>query len=228
MNAAAVRAPSIMALSLPVAMGYVPLGMVFGFLLVQAGAVWWVAPLASLLVFAGAAQFMAIPLLAMGAPVEGIVLTTAIVNIRHVFYGLSLLDKLPVSRLARAYLVWVLTDENYSVITTLPKNASSRQMVGVAMLNHVWWVLGALIGAAVGVRASTTLVGIDFSLAALFAVLAVEQWRASQRVLPIITAVVAYALALLVAPAQALLLSMGLSLLVGIASARQQPSKVMP
>jgi len=79
--------------SMPVAMGYVPLGAVFGFLLVQAGAAWWLAPLSSLLVFAGAAQFMVIPMLAAGVSISSIALATAIINLRHVFYGLSLLDK---------------------------------------------------------------------------------------------------------------------------------------
>ncbi len=221
----AAPALSTWSLSVPVAMGYVPLGAVFGFLLVQAGAAWWLPPLASLLVFAGAAQFMAIPLLAAGASLGTIVLATAIVNLRHIFYGLSLLDKLPANRLARAYLIWVLTDENYSVITTLPATATKRQMVGVALLNHGWWVLGALIGAAAGAQASTSIVGIDFSLAALFAVLAVEQWRASKRAIPLITAVLSYAVATLFAPSQALLFAIGLSLLVGLAMARAPEKK---
>ena len=93
---------SIWTLSVPVAMGYVPLGAVFGFLLVQAGGPWWLPVLASLLVFAGAAQFMAIPLLAAGASISTLLLATAVVNLRHIFYGLSLLDKLPTNRWARA------------------------------------------------------------------------------------------------------------------------------
>lgn len=215
---------STLSLSIPVAMGYVPLGAVFGFLLVQAGAAWWVPPLASVLVFAGAAQFMVIPLLAAGATLGEIVAATAIVNLRHIFYGLSLLDKLPSGRLSRAYLVWVLTDENYSVITTLPPSATAGQMVGVAMLNHFWWVLGTALGAAVGAQASNALAGIDFSLAALFAVLAVEQWRATRRAAPLVTAVAAYAIALKIAPSQALVVSIGLSLLVGAWLSRRAPA----
>ena len=75
----------MLALSVPVAMGYVPLGTVFGFLFVQAGAPWWLALLASLVVFAGAAQFMMIPMLAAGLPVASIALATLVVNLRHVF-----------------------------------------------------------------------------------------------------------------------------------------------
>lgn len=211
----AVQSLSVWSLSVPVAMGYVPLGAVFGFLFVQAGASWWMPPLASLLVFAGAAQFLAIPMLAAGASLGVIIFATAIVNVRHIFYGLSLLDKLPTNRWSRIYLIWVLTDENYSVITTLPASATSKQMIGIAMLNHFWWVLGALLGAAIGAQATYVMAGLDFSLAALFAVLAVEQWRASKQVLPIITALVAYGVTSVIAPSQALVLSIGLSFLVG-------------
>jgi len=96
---------TLLGFSIPIAMGYVPLGAVFGFLMVQAGAAWWLAPLSSILVFAGAAQFMAIPLLVAGASISSIVLATAVVNLRHIFYGLSLLDQLPKNKWQRAYLI---------------------------------------------------------------------------------------------------------------------------
>ena len=54
---------SVLKLSIPVAMGYIPLGMAFGFLLAQAGGAWWLAPLMSLFIYAGAAQFMVVPML---------------------------------------------------------------------------------------------------------------------------------------------------------------------
>ncbi|AKJ31530.1 branched-chain amino acid permease [Caldimonas brevitalea] len=205
-------------------MGYVPLGAVFGYLLVQAGAVWWMAPLTSLLVFAGAAQFMAIPMLAAGAPLGSIVLATLIVNLRHVFYGLSLLDKLPQRKLARWYLIWALTDENYSVITTLPAGTSSTRMVAVAMLNHGWWVLGTLLGAAIGLQAPTALTGIDFSLAALFAVLTAEQWRATRRPAPILLALASYGVARWVAPSQALAVAIGLCVVLSAILSRSSSS----
>jgi len=148
--------------------------------------------------------------------------------VRHIFYGLSLLDKLPAHRLARIYLIWAMTDENYSVITTLPAATTSRQMLRVAMLNHGWWILGSLFGAAVGSQFTHSMAGIDFSLAALFAVLAVEQWRASTRVAPIVTAVIAYGVASAVAPSHALLVAIGLSLLAGMAMSRRSSTKGAP
>ena len=110
---------SVLALTTPVAMGYIPLGTVFGFLFVQAGAEWWLAVLSSVIVFAGAAQYMMIPMLVAGLPVGAIALATLIVNLRHVFYGLSLLNKFPPHGLLRWYMVFALTDETYSVLTTV-------------------------------------------------------------------------------------------------------------
>lgn len=207
---------SVLSLSVPVAMGYVPLGMVFGFLLVQAGGAWWLAVAASVLVFAGAAQFMVVPMLAAGLPVAAIALATLVVNLRHIFYGLSLLDKLPHQPWARWYLVFALTDETYSVLTTLPPGTSTRQMVGVALLNQGWWVLGTLLGALIGTQAQVPLVGLDFALAALFAVLAVEQWRSAHSAAPLWVALASYVLALAVMPQQALLISIALSVLAGL------------
>lgn len=207
---------SVLSLSVPVAMGYVPLGMVFGFLLVQAGGAWWLAVAASVLVFAGAAQFMVVPMLAAGLPVAAIALATLVVNLRHIFYGLSLLDKLPHQPWARWYLVFALTDETYSVLTTLPPGTSTRQMVGVALLNQGWWVLGTLLGALIGTQAQVPLVGLDFALAALFAVLAVEQWRSAHSAAPLWVALASYVLAQAVMPQQALLISIALSVLAGL------------
>lgn len=209
-------------------MGYVPLGMVFGFLFVQAGAPWWLAMAASLFVFAGAAQFMMVPMLAAGLPLAAIALATLVVNLRHVFYGLSLLDKLPTKPWARWYLVFALTDETYSVLTTLPAGTSTRQMVTVALLNQGWWLLGTLLGAVIGAQAQVPLVGLDFALAALFAVLAVEQWRSADSPAPLWVAVLSYGAALAVVPQQALLTAIGLSAVAGLFWPKASDKKAAP
>lgn len=207
---------SIFKLSIPVAMGYIPLGMAFGFLLTQAGAAWWLAPVMSLFIYAGAAQFMVVPMLASGQTLAAIAIATLVVNLRHIFYGLSVLDRLPDNRWARTYLAWALTDESYSLITTLPPEATPRQVVGVAMINHAWWILGSTLGAVIGTNVSPSLQGFDFSLAALFAILVVGQWRSHHQVAPLLTAVITYAVAWFIMPSQALLIAIALSVLVCI------------
>jgi len=197
-------------------MGYVPLGMVFGFLFVQAGAAWWLAILSSVFVFAGAAQYMMIPMIASGVPVGAIALATLVVNLRHVFYGLSLLNTLPRQKLLRWYMVFALTDETYSVLTTIPKTTSDRNKALIALLNQSWWVLGTSIGAAVGAQVQITLAGLDFVLAALFAVLTVEQWRTRRSSLPLWVALAAYAIAFPLAQKHALVTAIALSLIAGL------------
>jgi 4-azaleucine resistance transporter AzlC len=193
-------------------MGYIPLGAVFGFLFVEAGGSGWLALACSVFIYAGAAQFMMIPMLVAGASYGTIALATLVLNLRHVFYGISLLKNMPAGRWQRWYSVFALTDETYSVLTTLPQAQRARHMALVSALNQCWWVLGTGIGVLVGSAAQLSLAGLDFVLACLFAVLAVEQWRAKRVVTPIWVAVAAYAVATWVAPDQALAIAIGLSL----------------
>ncbi|MFZ3127574.1 MAG: AzlC family ABC transporter permease [Rhodoferax sp.] len=207
---------AVLRLTAPVAMGYVPLGTVFGFLFVQAGAQWWLAILASVLVYAGAAQYMMIPMLAAGLSWGTIALATLVVNLRHVFYGLSLLHQFPKGTLLRWYMAFGLTDETYSLLTTAPKTTSHQQMALITLLNHGWWVLGTTLGAVIGAQAQIHLRGLDFVLAALFAVLAVEQWRTKKSPAPLWFALVAYAVAYPLAPQHALVISIVLTLVAGV------------
>ena len=207
---------SVLSLTVPVAMGYIPLGTVFGFLFVQAGAQWWLAILASLFVYAGAAQYMMIPMIAAGLSVGTIAVATLIVNLRHVFYGLSLLNKLPQKKLLRWYMIFALTDETYSVLTTIPDTTSHKDMALIALLNHFWWVLGTIIGAVIGAQAHIVLAGLDFVLAALFAVLTVEQWRTKKSPAPLWLALAAYAGAYWLFPKHALVIAIALSITAGM------------
>jgi 4-azaleucine resistance transporter AzlC len=207
---------SVLSLTAPVAMGYIPLGTVFGFLFVQAGAQWWLAILASVFVYAGAAQYMMIPMIAAGLSVGTIAVATLIVNLRHVFYGLSLLNRFPQKKLLRWYMIFALTDETYSVLTTIPDTTSHKNMALIALLNHFWWILGTAIGAVIGAQAKIALAGLDFVLAALFAVLTVEQWRTKKSPAPLWVALAAYAAAYALAPKHALVISIALSIAAGM------------
>ncbi|MFT5643742.1 MAG: 4-azaleucine resistance transporter AzlC [Janthinobacterium sp.] len=207
---------SVLSLTAPVAMGYIPLGTVFGFLFVQAGAQWWLAILASVFVYAGAAQYMMIPMIAAGLSVGTIAVATLIVNLRHVFYGLSLLNKLPQKKIVRWYMIFALTDETYSVLTTIPDTTSQKDMALIALLNHVWWVSGTIIGAVIGAQAHIALAGLDFVLAALFAVLTVEQWRTKKSPAPLWVALAAYAVAWFLLPKHALVIAIALSIAAGM------------
>lgn len=208
--------PSLLNLTTPVAMGYIPLGAVFGFLFVQAEGPWWLAIFASLWIYAGAAQYMMIPMLVAELSVGTIALATFIINLRHIFYGLSLLNTLPKKWWQRSYCMFALTDETYSVLTALPPEVRTQKMTLLAFLNQSWWVLGTLIGIILGAQAKLDIAGMDFVLAALFAVLAVEQWRANRDFTPIWIAIIAYLVAIFVMPSHALLLAIAINLFISI------------
>lgn len=198
------------------AVGYVPLGAIFGLLFVQAGGSAALALAASALVYAGAAQFMLVPMLAAGLPLAAIALATLVINLRHVFYGLSLLHAMPARRWARAYVIFALTDETWSVLNALPAARRVELMLPLAAMNQLWWLLGTALGALLGARLELELAGLDFALVALFAVLAVEQWRARRDLVPLWVALGSYALALSLLPAQALTLAIGLSVVAAL------------
>lgn len=207
---------TVLGLSIPVAVGYVPLGMVYGFLAVQAGLPVWLTVAASLLVYAGASQFMMISMLGAGLPIGAIAMATFVINLRHMFYGLSLLGRMPSKPLARWYAIFGLTDETFSVLTTLPASHSAQQVVALTLLNQIWWLTGSLLGALIGEHAQLQIVGLDFALAALFAVLALEQWRAGSTSAPLVVALGAYLLAYWWMPEQALALAIAGCVLAGL------------
>ena len=206
----------VVAVSFPIMMGYIPLGMAFGYLLQTHGASWWLAPVMSFFVFAGAAQFLAIPMLSANLGISEIIFATFVINLRHVFYGLSLLDRLPDGKFKRFYLIFSLTDENYSVLTTLKKSESEQFQLAVTALNHFYWVAGAFFGALIGNMIPSRIEGVEFSLTALFAVLAVEQAYSVKSAMPFAVAVCSYAVAAFLFPSQSLFIAIMLSATLGL------------
>ena len=202
--------------SLPVMMGYIPLGVVFGFLFVQAGGTPAMAALASVLVYGGASQYMMVPMVAAGVPVLSIAFATAVINLRHIFYGISLLHKVPSRGWQRWFIAFTLTDETYSLLSSYPSNVALSRMVWLAFFDWVWWIAGSFLGAVLGAAAQTDLAGIDFVLTSLFAMLACEQWRNRMSAWPLWSALAAYAVARFAFPQQALALSIALCVIAGL------------
>jgi 4-azaleucine resistance transporter AzlC len=197
--------------SVPVLLGYIAIGLAFGLLLVKSGQPWWLAPLMSLVVYAGAAQFMAVGLFAAGTSIAEIAVLTLVLNARHMVYGLSLLDRFAGSRRFKAYLIFALTDETYAILTTVapPEGTESGQFyTAVSALDQSYWVLGSTVGALIGGILPFDTKGIDFALTALFIVLLVEQMRSVRRAAPYLVATLATGAALLlVGPANLLVVA---------------------
>ena len=164
--------------TLPVLCGYITLGIAFGLVVVNAGYPWWLSPLSSLIMYSGASQFVAIGLFAANTPLHTILITLTLVGIRHIVYGLSLITKFKNTGKWKFYLIFSLSDETYSLQTTLdpPEGVTAGQFYGtIGLLDQSYWVLGTLIGAVAGQFIPFDFAGVDFSLTALFAVMTVEQ-----------------------------------------------------
>lgn len=174
-------------LTLPVFFGYIALGIGFGLVLTEKGYPWWLSPLMGLTIFAGAGQFIAVGLFAAGTPLSMILVTEALVNIRHIVYGLSVISKFKECGKWKYYLIFGLTDETYSLLTTsdVPEGADKGKFYfTITALDQFYWVLGSLIGAVAGSLIPFSFEGVDFSLTALFVVLLIDQIEKTRDFLP--------------------------------------------
>lgn len=164
-------------LTLPVMCGYLFLGTAFGAVIAQAGfgPVWALA--VSTLVYAGSLQFVMVPLMAAGTSLIAVALTALMVNARHLFYGLSYIERFSRMGCLRPYMIFSLTDETYSVFCGMPGEESDGVMVRVALYDQIYWVAGSIAGALLASSLPVDLTGIDFSMTALFIVICVERAR---------------------------------------------------
>lgn len=176
----------------PVILGYFPLGFAFGFLFVdQTGLNWIYALLMSLIVFAGASQFLAVGLLAAGAGIVEIAAATFVLNLRHAFFGVSLLERWRGLGLKKFFMIYWLTDETYALFTTVkapPDAVESDFHLLISGINYSSWCIGSAAGALAGANLAFDTTGMDFALTALFAVLLVEQIRQVREPFPFLLA----------------------------------------
>lgn len=164
--------------TVPVLTGYLVLGMAYG-VLMQAkgyGAIW--AFLMSAVAFCGSMQFVAITLLTGAFDPVGAFLMSLMVNARHLFYGVSMLGKYRGMGWAKVLLVYTLSDETFSIVSSVepPEGMRARDFyLAVSVLDYIYWVGGSVLGALAGkfIRFDTT--GLDFALTGLFVVLFIEQ-----------------------------------------------------
>ncbi len=181
--------------SLPVAMGYLPAGIAFGVLAQVAGIPMWAIMMLSIVLYAGAAQYACLPMLSAGLPIGNIATNIAAINLRHVFYGMPLLQYLPKHKLAKTYCLFALTDETFSVMTSLPNESRQALILPISLFNQSWWVLASAIGVIIGSALSDLIPHLDFALVCLFAILAYEQFQSIKRYFPIGIAVLSLAAA---------------------------------
>jgi 4-azaleucine resistance transporter AzlC len=213
---------------MPVLMGYSVLGFAFGLLMRSQGYAWYLPVAMSVVIYAGALQFLALEFFRAKAGMWEIFVASIFVNIRQAFYGLSLLKKFKKSGLFRPYLIFALTDETYALMTTLkvdPGIDPKRYLFYLAALNQSYWVLGTLAGSLVGGMVHFDTRGLDFSLTALFVVLAMEQYAQRKRLSPFLIGAGASILALMSVSRDRMLIAAIALALVGMFALRSALDK---
>lgn len=204
-TAGATMNQSVFRLTLPILFGYLPLGMAFGVLFTtQLDYPWWAAPAMGILIYAGAGQILAVSLLAAEAGLLEVFIAMFVLNARHLFYGLSLLGQFQGAGWRKAYLIFGLTDETYSLLTSRGRSAdrAHEQAVDfrITLFNQCYWVAGCALGALLGANVAFNSTGIEFALVALFIVLTIEQYKSLGDAFPVVVGAAAAAVAILFLP----------------------------
>ena len=187
--------------TIPVLTGYLFLGMGFGILLQETGyGIGWAFCMA-LFMLAGSGQYLAVSLLSGSASLIYTAVATLLVNARHIFYGISMLDTYNSAGKEKPYLIFGLTDETYSLVTqNQPPEGMSRHTycLVVTALDHFYWVCGCVIGNVAGALIPISFEGIEFVLTALFVTMFTEQWLTHKNHGPALIGLGATALCLLI------------------------------
>ncbi len=170
-------------LTIPVFTGFTFLGMAYGYLMNSKGyGVGWTF-LMSFAMLAGSAQYIAITFLtSVFNPVNAFIMTL-VINARHLFYGISMLEKYKNVGRLKPYLIFGLCDETFSLLCSAkpPDGADINWFYFfITLLNHFYWVLGSVLGALLGAVVKFSTKGLDFVLTALFCVIFIDQWKSQK------------------------------------------------
>lgn len=187
--------------TIPVLTGYLFIGIAFGVMYAEKGYSFLWAILMSLLVYAGSGQYLAVNFFVPGISFVQVIFLTFMVNVRHVFYGISLLERFNKIGRSRWYMIFALTDETYSLLCTakVPKGVSEAKfLLSISVLDHIYWITGSAIGALAGTLLPISSEGIEFAMTALFLVIFVEQWMEKKNRIPAVIGISSALLCLLV------------------------------
>lgn len=180
--------------SLPVMAGYICLGIGFGVLLETNGYSFLWAILMSLTIYAGSMQYVAVDLLSGGASIISTALMTLMVNARHLFYGISMLENYKNVGKLKPLLAFTLTDETYSLVCSkelLPEGIDEKKYyLFLSLMNQSYWVLGSALGGLLGATITFNSTGIEFAMTSLFVLIFVEQWESAKSHMPAVIGIV--------------------------------------
>ncbi|WP_313560703.1 AzlC family ABC transporter permease [Ruminiclostridium cellobioparum] len=187
--------------TLPVLAGFLFLGVAYGILMksIGYGAGWTF--LMSFLVFAGSMQYVGITLLTATFNPLYALFITLMVNARHIFYGISMLEKFKNTGRFKPYLIFAMCDESFSILCSAkPEKDVDKNwfMFFIVFLNRWYWITGSVLGALLGNYIKFNTKGLDFALTALFVVIFINQWQEQKNHFPAVVGVISSAVCLLI------------------------------
>lgn len=203
--------------TIPILAGFLFLGITYGVYMNVSGFPFIYPMLMSLFIFAGSMEFVSVGLL-LGSfhPLQAVFMALMI-NARHLFYGISMLDRYKDTGRKKPYLIYGLCDETFSVnctVTVPPQVDRSWFFFFVTLLNQAYWVTGSTLGGLLGSLVSFDTKGMDFVMTALFVVIFLDWWMKNDNHIPSVLGLVLSLLCLLVFTAERFLLpAMGFILL---------------
>lgn len=204
--------------TIPILMGFLFLGLAYGFYMNSKGFSFWWPLLMSATIFAGSMEFVTVSLLCGAFNPVYTFLLALMVNARHLFYGISMLEHFKGAGRKKWYLIFGMCDESFSILcsTKPPKGVDEGWfMVFVTLLNQCYWVAGATLGGILGSFIPFNTQGIDFVMTALFAAIFIDQWKSQKNHLPALVGLAVPAVCLIIfGPDQFILPSMALILTV--------------
>ncbi|MDD4849690.1 MAG: AzlC family ABC transporter permease [Gemmiger sp.] len=166
--------------TLPICIGFLFLGMSYGFLMRSKGFSFIYPMLMSCFIFAGSMEFVTVNLLLSAFNPLYAFLLTLMVNARHLFYGISMLSRYKNTGKKKLYLIFGMCDESFTINYTVPPPPGVDAgwfMFFVTLLNQIYWVCGATLGALLGYVLHFDTTGIEFVMTALFVVMFMQQWE---------------------------------------------------
>ena len=187
--------------TIPVLMGYLAIGLVFGWMLsaIGYGPVW--AGAMSVVIYAGSGQYLGVTLLEEAAPLLQVAFLTFVINFRHLVYGLSMLEKFRGLGWRKVYMIFALTDETYALLAGVepPEGVDGKRFYfWISLLDQLYWIAGSLIGSIAGSLITINTEGIDFAMTALFIVIAIGQWQSNRQHFPVFLGAVGTLVCLLI------------------------------
>lgn len=187
--------------TIPVFTGFIFLGVAYGILMTTKGYGVGITTLMSAIAFAGSMQYVAITLLTSAFNPIYALLLTLMVNARHLFYGISMLEKFKDTGKLKPYLIFALCDETFSILCSAepPENISKKWfMFFITLLNYIYWVLASALGGILGNMVTFNTTGLDFVLTALFVVIFINQWRSQEKHIPAVIGVLSSIICLVI------------------------------